>query len=197
MRVLVGGIGYRNLRDHSFGVLVVDALAGRGWPAEVSVEDVSYGPIAVVQRLEDDPPDRRFDRAVIIAAVARPGRAPGTLSVYRWDRALPGADEIQTAVSEAVTGVIAVDNTLIVAEHFGVLPREVVVIEAQPADDEFGDELSDAVAAAFPRACEIATRAALEPSFAAELVERPLGGGAPRPIGTFRPQVSDVLPRVR
>ena len=77
MRVLLGGVGYRNLRDHSFGVLVIETLAAREWAAAVSVEDISYNPIAVVQRFEDDPPDRRFTRAVLVSSVQRPGRAPG------------------------------------------------------------------------------------------------------------------------
>ena len=88
-RVLIGGVGYRNLRDHSFGVVLVDGIDASGWPAGVSVEDISYNPIAVVQRLQDDPPDQRFDLAVIVGALQRPGRTPGTLSVYRWDNVMP------------------------------------------------------------------------------------------------------------
>jgi hydrogenase maturation protease len=193
MRVLVGGIGYRNLRDQSFGVKVVEALAGRQWPEGVSVEDISYGPIAVVQRLEDDSPSRRFERAVIVSAVERAGRAPGALTVYRWDGALPGADEIQAAVSEAVTGVIAMDNTLIIGGHFAALPPEVMIVEVQPATGECGDDFSDVVAGVFPDACEIVVRAATDASFAAGVPELPLGGGALRPIATYRPQVSDVF----
>jgi hydrogenase maturation protease len=197
MRVLVGGIGYRNLRDHSFGVKVIEALTGRDWPAGVSVEDISYGPVAVVQRLEDDPADRRFERAVIVAAAERAGRAPGTLTVYRWDGALPGADEIQAAVSEAVTGVIAMDNTLIVGRHFGALPFDVIVVEVQPSSSEWGDEFSDAVLRVFPTACEIVGRAATDLVFAAGLAELPLGGGAPRPVATFTPRVVHVSARTR
>ena len=35
-------------------------------------------------------------------------------------------------MTEAVTGVIALDNTLVVTRHFGGLPDEVVVIEVEP-----------------------------------------------------------------
>lgn len=195
MRVLVGGIGYRNLRDHSFGVMVVERLAQRSWPAGVSIEDISYGPIAVVQRLGDDPVEARFARAVIVSAAERAGREPGTLTVYRWDGALPPADQIQTAVTEAVTGVIAMDNTLIIGRHFEALPREVLVIEAQPATDEYGESLSAALADAFEVACDMAATAAIDPSFAARVPVLPLGGGAPRLTGSFIPQVSHVRPR--
>jgi len=197
VRVLVGGIGYRNLRDHSFGVLVVDRLAERAWPPGIAVEDISYGPIAVVQRLQDDPPDRRFERAVIVSAVERIGRPAGALTVYRWDRALPGQREIQTAVTEAVTGVIAMDNTLIVAKHFNALPDEVLVLELQPEAHEFGDELSAPAAEAFGRACDLVATAATETSLAARFAVMPLGGGAPRLVRSVDPQVSDVWTRTR
>ncbi|HWN14687.1 MAG TPA: hypothetical protein VNU02_12545, partial [Candidatus Dormibacteraeota bacterium] len=129
MRVIVAGVGYRNLRDHSVGIAVADRLLDRAWGGDVVVEDLSYNPIAVTQRLEDEPPERRFTRAVMVGAVERGSRPPGTVTAYRWDGVLPGDEEIQRAVSEAVTGVIALDNTLVITRHFGGLPEEVVVIE--------------------------------------------------------------------
>ena len=177
MRVLVGGIGYRNLRDHSVGVEVADCLAGRAWPDGIVVEDLSYNPIAVVQRLEDEPADRRFARAVLVAGVAR-GRSPGTVTAYRWDGALPPPEQIQGAVAEAVTGVIALDNTLIVGRHFGALPAEVAVVEVEPELHEFGSDLGPAVGGVFPTVCELVTRLALEDSAAARLPLAPLGGAA-------------------
>ena len=197
MRALVGGIGYRNLSDHSFGPVVVDALASRAWPAGVTIEDLSYGPIAVVQRLQDNPPEAAFDRAVIVSAVSRTGRPAATLTVYRWDRALPGPEAIQTAVTEAVTGVIAMDNTLIVAEHFQAWPRDVIVVEAQPVVHEYGDELSRDMADAFARACQIVAAAATDANFLDRAPMLPLGGGAPVLVGTLRPTISHVRPRIR
>lgn len=175
MRVIVAGVGYRNLRDHSVGVAVVDRLEARAWPADVVVEDLSYNPIAVVQRLEDEPVARRFERAVVVAAVER-GRGSGTVTAYRWDGVLPGDDEIQRAVTEAVTGVIALDNTLIVTRHFGALPDEVIVVEVEPAVHEFGETFSDAVAAVFDSVCERVADLATDSGAAAQLPRAPLGG---------------------
>src|SRR5262245_62855692 len=93
-RVLVAGVGYRNLRDHSLGVAVADRLASYQWPTPVSVEDLSFNPIAVVQRLEDDAPEDRFTRAIFISATSRAGRLPGAVTVYRWDGILPSDEEI-------------------------------------------------------------------------------------------------------
>ena len=176
MRVIVAGVGYRNLRDHSVGVAVADRLLDRAWPGDIVVEDLSYNPIAVVQRLEDEPPDRRFSRAVVVGAVERGDRPPGTVTAYRWDGVLPGDDEIQRAVTEAVTGVIALDNTLVVTRHFGALPDDVVVIEVEPGVQEFGDTFTDAVAPAVDRVCDLVTTVALDAGAGARLPRAPLGG---------------------
>ncbi len=177
MRVLVAGVGYRNLRDHSVGVAVVDRLLERSWAGDVVVEDLSYNPIAVVQRLQDEPPGRRFGRVVVVAGVPR-GRRPATVAAYRWDGVLPGAEDVQRAVTEAVTGVIALDNTLIVARHFEALPDEVVVVEVEPAVQEFGETFSGDVAAVFDAVCETVAALATDAAAVARLPRAPLGSGA-------------------
>lgn len=177
MRVIVGGIGYRNLRDHSVGGAVVDRLSRGAWSDGVVVEDLSYNPVAVVQRLHDEPPGRRFQRAVLIGAVAR-GRPPGTVTAYRWDGALPDAGRIQDAVAEAITGIIALDNTLIVGRQFGALPDEVVVVEVEPGVEAFGEDFSPPVAEAIDAVCTFVTTLATDPAAPARLPEAPLGGGA-------------------
>jgi hydrogenase maturation protease len=182
VRVLVAGVGYRNLRDHSIGLAVVDRLQARPGAGDVVVEDLSYNPIAVVQRLEDEPADQRFARAVVVAGVER-GRPPGTVTAYRWDGVLPGDEDVQRAVTEAVTGIIALDNTLIVTQHFAALPAEVVVVEVEPAVLEFGETFTDAVAAVLDRVCELVATLATDAGAAARLPRAPLGGpvawGAP------------------
>ena len=74
MRVLVGGVGYRNLRDGSVGPYVADTLAERAGDG-IEVEDVSYGPVAFSHNLLDRAP---YDRLVLVGAVRR-GRAPATI----------------------------------------------------------------------------------------------------------------------
>jgi len=175
VRVLVAGVGYRNLRDHSIGVAVADRLVDHVWPGDVIVEDLSYNPIAVVQRLEDEPPERRFTRAVVVGAVER-SRPAGTVTAYRWDGVLPPDDEIHRAVTEAVTGVIALDNTLVVTRHFGGLPEEVVVVEVEPGIQEFGEELSESVAAVMDPLCDLVITIANDAEAAGRLPRAGLGG---------------------
>ena len=178
MRVIVAGIGYHNLRDHSIGVEVVERLARRALGNDVVVEDLSYNPIAVVQRLQDEPAERRFERAIVVAAVERAGRAAGTVTAYRWDGVLPCDEDIQRAVTEAVTGVIALDNSLIVGRYFGGWPADIAVVEVEPAVHEFGDTLSDAVGRVVEPVCALVARLASDASDVARLPRAPLGGAS-------------------
>ncbi len=184
-RTLIGGIGYRNLTDYSAGVLAVDALATREWPQHIAVEELSYGPIAVLQRLEDETGDRRFARLIAVSSVARGGeRVPGTITAYRWDGALPSPDRVQEAVAEAVTGVIAMDNTLIVCRQFGALPRETVVVEIEPLQHESGEELSMPIAAIFDDVCALVTLLAMDDAAVMRLPTAPLGGPSRVPVSS-------------
>jgi hydrogenase maturation protease len=142
MRVLVGGVGYRFLRDGAVGPYMADELAA-GASDGVEVEDLGYGPVGFLQNLQARPP---YDRIVLVGTVAR-GREPGTVTVYRWDHALPPVKEIQERVSEGVTGVISLDNLLIVTEAFKAFPEDVRVVEIEPADEGWGDGFSPVVEA--------------------------------------------------
>jgi hydrogenase maturation protease len=143
--VLIAGLGYLFQRDHSVGPAVVTALREQAWPPGVEVEDLSFGPIAVVQRFQDRPD--HFGRVVLISAVAR-GRAPGGIYCYCWDGRLPSPEEIQSRVGEALMGVIDLDNLLIVGGQFRIWPPEVLVVEVEPCDVEWGADFSPAVRAA-------------------------------------------------
>ena len=155
MRVLAGGVGYRFLRDGSLGPWLTERLAERlGAPpgvhgpgavrlgaVELSVEDLSYGPVAIHYNLCERPP---YDRLVVFGAVAR-GRAPGTLTRYRWDGELPRREAVQERVNEAVTGSVSIDNLLIVCGALGGMPDDVRVVEVEPGDEGWGDGFSPEV----------------------------------------------------
>jgi hydrogenase maturation protease len=137
MRVLVGGVGYRFLRDNAVGIYMTDQLSARVTDG-IEAEDLGYAPIGFIFNLEER---QAYDRIVLVGAVAR-GREPGTVTTYRWDHALPSQEEIQERVSEAVTGVVSLDNLLIITEALGTLPDDVRVIEIEPADETWGEGFS-------------------------------------------------------
>lgn len=141
MRVLVGTVGYQNLRNYSLGPILYPELR-RILEPEVQVEELNWGPVAIAQRLEAE--QEPFDRIVLVSA--RPDQRPeGTLSIYRWLAGLPDPQEIQARIGEAVSGVISVDNLLIVGEFFGVWPAEVFLVDVAPGPEEAGPDLRSSV----------------------------------------------------
>ena len=177
MRAVIGGVGYRNLRDHSLGIVMSDELEPLAQPPALLVEDLCYGPVAVAQWFLDEARVAPFTRAVFITAIAREdGRPPGTISAYRWDHVLPTDDEIQRCVVDAVTGVIFLDNTLIVVEWMKALPAETIVIEVEPLEHAFGDEMSPAVASAYAEVRRLALHYATDESAGRALSLQPVGG---------------------
>lgn len=146
-RVLIGTVGYHNLRDFSVGPKLLPRLQAITWPSGVEVDEMNWGPIAIVQHFEALP--EPYDRVVFVSAMEH-GRPAGTVTLRRWLGGLPSTQEIQDRVSEAVTGVISLDNLLIVGEHFGIWPDEVLVVDVEPGVQEAGDTLTAAVEAAIP-----------------------------------------------
>jgi hydrogenase maturation protease len=137
MRVLVGGVGYRYLRDESVGPYMADRLAARA-PDGVEVEDLGYHSVGLAQNLQDREP---YDRMVLVSAVRR-GREPGTIDVYRWDGVLPPPADIQTYVGEAAVGMISLDGHLAVCGALGGLPNDVRIVEVEPGEEGWGDGFS-------------------------------------------------------
>ena len=164
-RTLIAGLGYRNLRDMSAGNAVIDALLASHPhlrpstrepanlqpstfnPQPVEVEDLSYGPMDAIYRLRAG----GFDRLIVVGAVARPGRIPGEVYRRRWRYEPESPELVQARVAEAVTGVISLDNLLVICAHFGALPPEVTVIEVEPEDDGWGEGFSPRVERAIER----------------------------------------------
>lgn len=149
-RVLIAGVGYSHLRDYSIGPLLTAELKKTTWPDGVEIEDLSYGPIGVLHSLDERP---RYDKMIFVTAANRQ-RAAGGVYRYQWDHQLPQADEIQARVAEAVTGVISLENLLIIATYFKKLADDVVVIEVEPADEGWGEGLTPQVEAALPAVIE-------------------------------------------
>lgn len=174
MRVIVGAVGYPELCDYSAGLEVLDRLTAWAHPPNVVLEDLSYNPIAVVQRFQDEAGATAFERAILVSAVHRDGREAGTVDSYRWNGELPSTDEIQRAVTDAVTGVIALENTAVIGRYFGALPEEVVIVEIEPERHEFGEVLTDAVSAAVATACELVKVFATSDAAVAALPSRAL-----------------------
>lgn len=131
---LIAGVGYTCLSDLSFGPVLVDRLKSLPWPQGVEVEDLSYSPVAVFQKLTE----RRYGKIIFVGAAKR-GREPGSIERYRPDGPLPAEEEIQARIAEGVTGVVSLESLLVVCRFFEALPEDVVVIEVEPEDESWGE----------------------------------------------------------
>jgi hypothetical protein len=156
-QVLVGTLGYHNLRDYSLGPKLLPQLRAIDWPPGVMVDELNWGPIAIVQDFEAR--SIPYDRVVILTATQR-GRSSGTLTLFHWVGTLPSADEIQDRISEAVTGVISLDNLLIIGEYFNIWPEEVFIIDVEPGLQEAGDTFTPTVAKMIPAILDIVRQTA-------------------------------------
>ncbi len=147
-KTFIGTVGYHNLRNHSIGPKLLPQLQKMKWAEGVEVDELNWGPIAVVQKFQSLPTP--YDRVVLIAAIERPDRKIGDMTVYKWMGKLPDEELIQRCVGDAVTGVISVENLLIIGEHFKIWTGETFVVDIEPGPEEAGEDFTDEMQMVIP-----------------------------------------------
>ncbi len=153
MKVLIAGVGHPNLKDLSFGQVLLPHLKQQDWAENFDLENLSFGAIAVLQWFQDFPD--KYDRVVFVSATERTGRKPGTLDVYKWDFAPLDEEVVQECVAESVTGIISLDNLMQILQYFKALPPEVFVLDLEPVNSEIGFECSPEITARFDEFSDI------------------------------------------
>jgi hypothetical protein len=142
-RVLIGTVGYHLLQNHSVGPILLPQLKKMDWPAQVTVEEMNWGPIAIVQYFQTL--EIPFDRIVFLVAIERPDRKIGNIDLFQWRGGLPSETQIQACIGDAATGVISIDNLLIIGEFFKIWPKEVYLIDVEPGPETAGEHLTEEV----------------------------------------------------
>lgn len=150
MTVLVGGVGQLFQGDLDLGRIAAERLAGEDLGAGVVVEELHYGAVAVMQRLED----LRPDTLVLVGAEAR-GDPPGTVRRRRVGPLDLDWEAVQAAVHDAATGYVTIDLVLEVGSGFGALPERTVTVEVEPARVGPIDGLSPVVDGALAQALDL------------------------------------------
>ncbi len=150
MTVLVGGVSQLYQGDFDLGRLATERLCKQPLGSGVLVEELHYGAVAVVQRLQDLDPGA----LILVGAEAR-GRAPGTVERRRVQAGALPDEQVQQAVRDAVTGYVTIDLLVEVAAGFDALPRRTVSIEVEPVRTEAGVELSPAATAGLEEALHL------------------------------------------
>jgi len=139
-RVLVGLVGYTPVVEaYPLGPSLMTRLgeAFADDDGDIVVENFSWSPIHVVQRFQDEGA-ARFERVVLAGASAVSGR-PGRIEVWRWGGGTLPPEAVQARVYEAVTGIVDLENTLVIGDHFGVWPAKAVAVEIDLPASLFGE----------------------------------------------------------
>lgn len=103
----------------------------------VRIENMSWGPIHIVQQFQDAP-ESCPSRLVLIGAASVAGK-PGRVRAFRWKGGKLPEALVQERVYEAVTGVVDLENMLMIGEHFGIWPDQCWSVEADIPADTFGN----------------------------------------------------------
>lgn len=137
MRTIVGIVGYYGfVRGYPLGPELMERLRAQPWPADAEIREMNWGPVAIVQDFQADA--TKPERVVLVGALDR-GLPDGTVSCRRWSGGALDPDAVQRRMFEAVTGVISLDNLLVIGEQFGIWPRETYTVELQWPESGLGD----------------------------------------------------------
>ena len=159
-RIFIGTIGYHILSNHSIGPILLPQLQQQNWPEGVFVDELNWGPIAVVQQFEAT--KIPYDRIILLTAIERPTRNIGDINVFQWQGGLPDEKQIQACVGDAATGVISVENLLVIGQYFKIGPKEVFLVDVEPGPEKAGEHLTEAVAIKVPQVIQAIQTLAIE-----------------------------------
>jgi len=148
-KILVGTVGYQILRNHSIGPILLPHMQQQDWSEGVFIDELNWGPIAIVQQFEAM--DIPYDRVILLTAIERPTRTIGEITVHQWQGGLPDDKQIQACVGDAATGVISVENLLVIGQYFKIWPKEVFLVDVEPGPETAGEHLTEAVAVKVPQ----------------------------------------------
>lgn len=144
-QIALGLVGYYQfIRGYPLGPELKEALQTTDWQGhDVDLKEMNWGPVAIVQEFQAN--KIIHDRIVLIAAVDRPGRQFGEVHCRQWIGGELDVMHVQDRIFEAVTGIISVDNLLVIGEYFKIWPKELVVIEVELPDTTIGNFVLDEI----------------------------------------------------
>ena len=99
-------------------------------------ENMTWGPIHIVQQYQDEGGPR--PARLVLIGYASVSTGPGRVTAHRWTGGVLSDAAVQERVHEAVTGVVDLENTLMIGERFGIWPPECHTVEADIPADTFG-----------------------------------------------------------
>jgi len=150
MDTLILGIGNVLLMDEGVGVHVLNALKHVPLPHGVEVLDGGTSGADLVDYIADR------EKLIVIDATVADGE-PGTVYKFTID------DLIRKTSQMGSLHEFGFVETYLMAKQLGCAPREVVIFGVQPAEIEFGLDLSDSVQKQVPRLLKLVVEEANRP----------------------------------
>ena len=139
-KTFVGTVGYHILGNHSIGPMLLPRLQKMVSLPHIKVDELNWGPVAVVQQFQAE--KEPFQRVILLCAIERPGRNIGDITIFQWKGGLPDEQQIQACVGDAATGVISVENLLVIGEYFKIWQEEVFLVDVEPGEEIAGEQLT-------------------------------------------------------
>ncbi len=137
MRTIIGIVGYFGfVRGYPLGPELMERLRAIDWPDDAEIREMNWGPVAIVQDFQAQP--HKPERVVLVGALDR-GRPEGHIQCRSWAGGTLDLAAVQQRMFEAVTGVISLDNLLVIGAHFGIWPRDTFTVELQWPESGLGD----------------------------------------------------------
>ncbi len=137
-KTLIGIVGYSPVVDRfPLGPRLMGGLTKTfANQPDVVVENMTWGPMHIVQRFQDDDIEAP-DRLILVGAAAV-CRSPGRVQAFRWTGGPLSEAKVQERVYEAVTGIVDIENTLMIGSYFRIWPRQCFTVEADIPAAAFG-----------------------------------------------------------
>ena len=146
-RILVLGVGNSILKDEGFGVHVVQEMEKRRKelkiPSNVELMDGATLGLDLLYYMEDR------DKIILIDIV-NAGAEPGEIFKFT-----PHDIKTKNFINKVSMHQVTLFDVLTMAEVTGRLPDDVVIIAVQPGEINWGEELTQPVAAQIPKVIEL------------------------------------------
>ena len=137
-KFLIGIVGYSPVLDsYPLGPNLMNNLKERDWAnINVDIQNMTWSPIHITQRLQEN--KLEFDRVVLVGSKTI-STNPGRVESYKWKSKKVDEIKIQERIFEGVTGVVSLENTLVIGDYFKIWPKEVFTVEVDLPGEVFGD----------------------------------------------------------
>ena len=137
-KILIGIVGYSPVLDsYPLGPNLMNNLKERDWAnINVDIQNMTWSPIHITQRLQEN--KLEFDRVVLVGSKTI-STSPGRVESYKWKSKKVDEIKIQERIFEGVTGVVSLENTLVIGDYFKIWPKEVFTVEVDLPGEVFGD----------------------------------------------------------